>query len=128
MYLQQQPFSNYLTNFNFALIEATGIPHAHLCPIVLSWVSSVCIASQRFGPRIRSQIMSTGWKSTISHKIHCQNHLIVFEFDLTKNLSYYMYKLFVTSILDMNMDWFSHRNTCIYAFEVVVKHVYCLNM
>lgn len=45
--------------------QATGIPHAHLCPIVLSWVSSVCIASQRFGPRIRSQIMSTGWKSTI---------------------------------------------------------------
>lgn len=32
-----------------------------------------------------------------------------------------MYKLFVTSILDMNMDWFSHRNTCIYAFEVIVK-------
>lgn len=55
----------------------------------------------------------------LTRKIHCQNHLIVFEFDHSKDSLYC--KLFVTSTLDMIMDWFSQLNTCIYAFEVVVK-------
>lgn len=53
----------------------------------------------------------------LTRKIHCQNNLIVFEFDLSKDSL--DCKLFVT--LDMNMDWFYQLNTCIYAFEVVVK-------
>lgn len=53
----------------------------------------------------------------LTRKIHCQNNLIVFEFDLSKDSL--DCKLFVT--LDMNMDWFSQLNTCIYAFEIVVK-------
>lgn len=55
----------------------------------------------------------------LTRKIHCQNHLIVLEFDHSKDSLYC--KLFVTSTLDMIMDWFSQLNTCIYAFEVVVK-------